>query len=75
MENFKHLISDCKAEGSCNACQEPVKQGPNGNWYITMGHAGFNSSANNRSGYKTREGAIKAHKKLLGQILKFYQNS
>lgn len=63
MENFKHLISDCKAEGSCKTCQEPVKQGPFGGWYITMGHPGFNSPANNRGGYKTKDAAVKAYKR------------
>ena len=39
-------------------CREAVKQNPEtGNWFITMGHPGFNSPANNRSGYATREAA------------------
>ena len=29
-------------------------------WYITMGHSGFNSPANNRDGYASRDSAIAA---------------
>jgi hypothetical protein len=32
----------------------------NGRWYITVGHAGFNTKANNRQGYATRDKAIGA---------------
>ncbi|MBS3927819.1 MAG: hypothetical protein KGZ65_04425 [Sphingomonadales bacterium] len=47
-----HLKSTCEAV--CRKpCDQAVKQGPNGRWFITAGHAGFNSHANNRSGYKT----------------------
>ena len=35
------------------ACDQAVKQAPTGRWYITMGHAGFNSTANNGAGYET----------------------
>jgi len=42
---------------------QPVKEGPDGRWFITMGHAGFNSPANNRSGYASKESALRAHKK------------
>lgn len=37
-----------------------------GRWYIAMGYAGFNSPANNRDGYATCEGAMKAHKRYAG---------
>lgn len=60
-----HLTSDCSV-AHCTACLEPVKQGPGG-WYITIGHAGFNSPANNRTGYKTRAAAIAAHRKYAGK--------
>ena len=36
-----------------------VKQAQTGRWYITMGHAGFNTTANNRDGYRTQRAAIK----------------
>lgn len=59
---FSHLMSECKSEGLCKSCKEPVKQGPNGRWYITMGHPGFNSAVNNRSGYQSKVSAVKAYK-------------
>lgn len=61
--SYEYLKSDCKSDGYCSSCKEPVKQGPNQQWFITMGHAGFNSPTNNRSGYKTKESAVKAHQK------------
>lgn len=71
MSNYEHLMNDCKNEGYCDSCKEPVKQGPDGYWFITMGHAGFNSPANNRMGYRTKEAAIKAHQKYLDLRPKF----
>jgi hypothetical protein len=32
----------------------------NGRWFITIGHAGFNTKANNGRGYATRDKAITA---------------
>lgn len=37
-----------------------------GRWYILMGFAGFNSRANNRDGYETREKAEAAIRKYQG---------
>lgn len=48
-------------------CSEAVKLSPMGSWYITMGHAGFNSPANNRMGYITKENALKAMKYYLSK--------
>lgn len=57
------LVSDC-GKIYCTDCAEPVKQSPKyGGWFITIGHAGFNSTANNRWGYKTKGMAVKAHRK------------
>lgn len=39
-------------------CPEAVKVNPaNGRWYITMGHPGFNSRANNINGYRSAANA------------------
>ncbi len=60
-----HLVSACRVD-HCRTCREPVKQAAGGSWYITIGHAGFNSPANNRGGYKSREAAVTAHRKYAG---------
>lgn len=47
----------CHATG----CPEAVKENPaTGRFFITMGHPGFNSPANNGSGYATRAKALAA---------------
>ena len=55
MNTLEFLISNCLLNNSlCRSlkCAEAVKENPDtGRWYITMGHAGFNSKANNRDGY------------------------
>jgi hypothetical protein len=56
------LISDC-ANKVCYGCDQTVNQAPSLRWYITMGHPGFNSPANNRNGYKTKQSALSASKK------------
>lgn len=61
-----HLKSEC-GRVPCRQCQEPVKQSVNGGWYITLGHAGFNSPKNNRGGYKTKELAVAAFKRFGGK--------
>ena len=48
-----HLKSTCEPVCRIWLCGQRIKQGPNGRWFLTMGHAGFNSPANNRDGYKT----------------------
>lgn len=59
-----YLNSDCwkKEEGYCKDpdCKDAVKQAPTGNWFITMGHAGFNSKANNGNGYKSKQLALRS---------------
>lgn len=55
-----HLFNSCTFP-CAGECSEIVKQAPTGRWYITMGHAGFNSSANNRAGYATQQAAMRAH--------------
>lgn len=48
-------------------CGEAVKERPDtGRWYITMGHPGFNSRANNGSGYATRKAALMAFHRYMG---------
>ena len=59
-----YLLSDTGCERDvCHAtgCQQAVKENPaTGQFFITMGHPGFNSPANNRNGYATREKALAA---------------
>lgn len=63
-----YLLSKSECEKKIDVCHgsciEPVKKAENGRWYITMGHPGFNSDANNGAGYATRG-------KALG-VLRFY---
>lgn len=60
-----HLSStdDCLNQKCGDDCQHVVKQNDTtGRWFITMGHAGFNSPANNDRGYATRRGALSKHR-------------
>lgn len=57
-----YLLSPCSGD-VCRAadCAEAVKLNPeSGRWFITMGHPGFNSRANNGDGYASRARALKA---------------
>ena len=44
-----------------------VIQMPDERWYITMGHAGYNSPANNGFGYETEAKAMAAHRRYKGR--------
>jgi hypothetical protein len=57
-----YLLSGTGCErGMCHGCAGAVKMNPaTGRWFITMGHPGFNSRANNRDGYATEAAARKA---------------
>lgn len=52
-----HMDSTCHIGRSWTGCRnrdcpEAVKQDPTTKrWFITLGHSGFNSPANNRGGY------------------------
>lgn len=62
-----YLLSGCK-QAICCGCAEAVKANPaTGRWYITMGHPGFNSRANNGAGYATKAAAEKALAKYGGR--------
>lgn len=54
-----YLYSTCldsfDNRGLCETCPEAVKQAPTGRFFITMGHAGFNTPSNNRDGYKSEQ--------------------
>lgn len=64
--HLKHLESDC-GNPVCKTCETPVKKNlDTGRWYITIGHAGFNSPANNRAGYKDRRSAVGAYNRYRG---------
>jgi hypothetical protein len=73
-ENAMLTISDilfsspCKETGFCQNpnCETAVAQFPEtGNWYITFGHAGYNSPSNNSSGYASKNKALAAMKRYL----------
>lgn len=54
--------SDCPG-----TCPGAVKQNPvTDRWFITFGHAGFNSPANNRGGYSSRARALSSHRRYRG---------
>ncbi len=55
-----HLKSNCNDVCRNMCCHQIAKQAPTGRWYITLGHAGFNSDANNADGYTTEQQAIRA---------------
>jgi len=60
--------SPCKETGFCrNAnCDTAVAQfSETGRWYITFGHAGYNSPANNSNGYASKAKALASMKKYL----------
>lgn len=58
-----HLTPDCGNDLYCVDCTAPVKLAPHGRWYVTMGHPGFNSHANNGNGYATKAMAVAAVRK------------
>lgn len=65
MQIPSHLLSPlgCSTDPRnpiCYGCPGAVQQAPTGRWFITMGHPGFNSPANNRNGYATWQGAANA---------------
>lgn len=58
----EYLLSPCadKTEHLCYGCDQAAKQDPDsGQWFITMGHPGFNHKTNNRGGFKTYAMAIR----------------
>jgi hypothetical protein len=58
--------SPCKDHGFCRNinCETAVAQfNETGRWYITFGHAGFNSPSNNGNGYETKNKALSAMRK------------
>jgi hypothetical protein len=60
---MSYLMPECEAgkAGLCQGkCPTPVKESLGGKWYITMGHAGFNSPSNNGSGYASKAKALAA---------------
>ena len=61
-----HLYSNCLVCRDTD-CKDAVKQSPSGRWYITMGHAGFNTKANNGNGYNFKSTALKVMKKHTGR--------
>lgn len=58
-----YLLSPCvdRCDIFCREsyrCPHSAKRNPEtGRWYITMGHAGFNSKSNNRNGYVSQQAA------------------
>lgn len=60
METRMALMAGCGKAACFGPCRDKVCRSVTGRWYITVGHAGFNSFANNRSGYIGARAAIKA---------------
>ena len=56
--NNDHLMSKCEPNCRDPRCVEMVKQAPSGRFFVTMFHAGFNTTANNRDGYGSKEQAV-----------------
>lgn len=50
----------CGSDYCTDATCQHVAAEQDGRWFILMGHAGFNSPANNGRGYESREQAISA---------------
>ena len=51
--------------GRCPGGMIPVVQHPtSGRYYITAGHPGFNTPANNGAGYRSRNAALAASRRL-----------
>ncbi len=55
----KHLASNCSAVCRSTICPQMIKRATTGRYYITIGHAGFNTDANNANGYATRDAALR----------------
>jgi hypothetical protein len=57
-----YLLSSCAGKWAiCYGCEQAIKSNPvTGRYFITMGHPGFNSNANNADGYPTRKAAVYA---------------
>jgi len=52
------------------SCAQATKQNPQtGRWFITIGHAGFNTRANNASGYETQGEACAALRRHIRRTL------
>lgn len=47
-----------------NEAMTKVEQKENGRWYIKMGYAGFNTRANNSSGYASEAAALAVIRRL-----------
>jgi hypothetical protein len=64
----EHLFSMCAERMECRdaECPDIAEMAPTGRFYITMGHCGFNSPANNRNGYATLTAARNASQKYAG---------
>jgi hypothetical protein len=57
-------------------CPHRIKQDVvTGRWYITMGHAAYNSPANNRDGYASRNAALAANKRAIDSATKRLEKS
>jgi hypothetical protein len=63
METMEWFKTACEP-GTCSGrfCADSIKTDHSGRWYITMGHPGFNSPANNRMGYASRAKAEAARR-------------
>lgn len=70
MTNIPEYLTSSHPGDVCRnlTCPEAVKRDPEtGRYFITMGHAGFNSAANNGKGYVTVNQARAAVRHYLGR--------
>jgi len=54
---------------------QPKVEEKNGRWFITIGNPGFNSPANNRSGYKSKMSALAANKMYANKGKRWVRNA
>lgn len=71
ISNHKLFLNPCANHGLCedaNCKHAVVFDTMSKKWFITMGHAGFNSEQNNRGGFDSEELARKIVARYLGQL-------
>ena len=65
--DVRSRIAECDTHYCTDAACAHIAAEQDGRWFILMGHAGFNSPANNGRGYESREKAVAASRRYLGR--------
>ena len=61
METHFETTCSASAVGYCGGgCEDAIRIRKDARWFITVGHPGFNSAANNRDGYRNYSDAKRA---------------